>query len=94
MIPEEQNELADFYSRIVDYDDWMLNSMVFVWLDSLGGPHTTDRFASPRNAIRRFNSKFWTAGTEVVDAFICNWAEDNNWWVPQVHLICTVARHA
>jgi len=69
-IPREQNELADFYSRIVDYDDWMLNPMVFAWLDSLWGPHTIDRFASPRNA--RFNFKFWTPGTEAVDAFTCN----------------------
>jgi len=35
--------LADFYSQIVDYDDWMLNPMVFTWLDSLWGPHTIDQ---------------------------------------------------
>jgi len=34
----------------VDYDDWMLNPMMFAWLDNLWGPHTIDRFASPRNA--------------------------------------------
>ena len=49
-IPREQNRLADYYSRIIDYDDWMLNPAVFAWLDSLWGPHTIDRFASPMNA--------------------------------------------
>ena len=28
-IPREQNQLADYYSRITDYDDWMLNPAVF-----------------------------------------------------------------
>ena len=28
-IPREQNQLADYYSRIVDHNDWMLNSEVF-----------------------------------------------------------------
>ena len=37
-IPREQNELADYYSRIVDYDDWMLNPTIFTWLIPFGGP--------------------------------------------------------
>ena len=49
-IPREQNELADYYSRIVDHDDYMLNLSVFAWLDELWGPHSVDRFASPNNA--------------------------------------------
>ena len=28
-IPREQNELADYYSCLVDHDDWMLNPVVF-----------------------------------------------------------------
>ena len=94
-IPREQNQLADYYSRIVDYDDWMLNPAVFAWLDSLWGPHTIDRFASPRNTqVERFNSRFWTPGSEAVDAFTCNWGEDNNWWCPPVYLVPRVIRHA
>ena len=38
--PREQNELADYYSRIVDCDDWMLNPSIFSWLDTIWGPHT------------------------------------------------------
>jgi len=39
-IPREDNELADYYSRIVDFDDWMINPMIFQWLDVLWGPCT------------------------------------------------------
>jgi len=70
----------------------MLNPEVFQWLDYLWGPHTID---SARNIqISRFNSRYWSPGTEAVDAFTFDWAEDNNWWVPPVHLICRVIRHA
>jgi len=73
--------LADYYSRIVDYDDWMINPIVFQWLDTLWGTHTVDRFSSPENSqLDRFNSRFWTPGYETVDAFTCDLAEDNNWW--------------
>jgi len=79
----------------VDYDDWMINLMVFQWLDGLWGPHTVDRFPAPGNAqLDRLNSRFWVPGSEAVDAFTCNWAEDNNWWVPPIHLITRVIRHA
>ena len=94
-IPREENDLADYYSRVVDYDDWMLNPMVFQWLDGLWGPHSIDRFASPENSqTERFNSRFWAPGTEAVDAFTCAWDEENNWWVPPLHLIPRVIRHA
>lgn len=83
------------YSRIVDYDNWMINPLVFQWLDTLWGPHMVDRFSSPENSqLDRFNSRFWTPGSEAVDAFTCDWAEDNNWSVPPVHLIPRVIRHA
>ena len=43
------------------------------------GPHTVDRFSGLDNAqLDRFNSRFWTPGTEAVDAFTCDWADDNN----------------
>ena len=59
-IPRERNELADYYSRMVDNDDWMLNPATFNWLNSFWGPYTVDRFASATNAqLPRFNSRFW-----------------------------------
>ena len=32
-IPREENEFADYLSRIIDHDDWMLNPAVFQELD-------------------------------------------------------------
>ena len=73
----------------------MLHPAVFHWLDCFWGAHTVDRFANASNAqLERFKSRFFTPGTEVVDAFTCNWVEDNNWCFLPVHLIPRVIRHA
>ena len=94
-IPRELNQLADQISRIVDYDDWQLNPSVFANLDSLWGPHSVDRFASCDNMqLVRFNSRYWSSGTEAVDAFTVNWSEENNWLCPPISLIPRVIRHA
>ena len=37
-IPRKQNEVADYISKIVDYDDWMLHPNIFTQLDYLWGP--------------------------------------------------------
>ena len=48
-----------------------------------------DRFASGHNAqVSHFNCRFWDRNAEAIDAFTVNWAEENNWWCPPVHLIC------
>ena len=71
-VPRKQNQLADYYSRLVDYDNYSLNPMVFEWFNSLWGPYTVDRFASVHNArITRFNSRFWTPGSEAIDTVPC-----------------------
>ena len=58
-IPREQNKFADYLSRLVEYDDWMLNPEVFSMLDAKWGPHTVDRFANSANRqVVRFNSRF------------------------------------
>ena len=45
-IPRHFNFKADYWSKVVDNDDWMLNPVHFRQLDILWGPHTVDRFAS------------------------------------------------
>ena len=73
-IPREDNEVADYLSRIVDYDDWSLSHNTFRDLDAIWGLHTVDRFASHYNTqLPRFNSHFWNPGSEAVDAFTANW---------------------
>ena len=94
-IPREANEFADYLSKLVDYDDWMLNPTVFKELDSRWGPHTIDRFADVHNhQLARFNSRYWYPGTEAVDTFTCNWGGENNWWCPPVHLVPRLLKHA
>ena len=70
MDPRDLNSLADCISKIVDYNDWTLNPEVGSSLDNLWGPHSVERFASSVNMqFVRFSSRFWCAGTEVVNAF-------------------------
>jgi len=39
-IPREENEVADYITRITDYDDRSLNPMIFNEVDKVWGPHT------------------------------------------------------
>ena len=94
-IPRELNECADFLSRIVDIDNWMLNPSVFLQIDAEWGLHTLDCFASCDNAqLPRFNSRCWNPGSEAVDTFTVNWAGENNWWCPPISLIPRIIHHA
>ena len=94
-IPCDENHFADYLSRIVDYDDWCIDSNIFQYLDQRWGPHTIDRFASYYNTqLPRFNSRFWNPGTEAVDAFTCDWGGENNWLCPPVFLIPRIIGHA
>ena len=68
-LPRNDNQIADYVSRIRDYDDWMLNPTVFEFLNASWGPYTVDCFANQSNKqITRFYSWFWCPGTEAVDA--------------------------
>ena len=81
-IPREENEFANYLSRIVNHDDWMLNPVVFQDLDVMWGPHTIDRFADVHNRqLERFDSQYWNPCSEAVDAFTCDWSKENNWLV-------------
>ena len=73
-----ENNVADFFSRIIDPDD----------LDELWGPFTIDRFASHSNTkMERFNSKFTVPSTEAVDAFTQDWRFENNLLVPPTNCL-------
>ena len=93
-IPREENEMADYFSRIIDADNWMLNPEFFGMLDELWGPHIIDRFANTDNTqIERFNSRSWCLGSEAVDAFTVNWNAENNWLCPPISLVPRVLKH-
>ena len=93
-IPRSANDRADFFSKIVDYDDWRVRREYFLLVEKKWGPHSVDRFANHENAqLPRFNSRFWCPGTEAVDAFSVSWANGNNWVVPPIFLISKVLNH-
>jgi hypothetical protein len=48
-IPRAQNQLADYISRIPDFDDLKIDPNLFLFIDFSWGPHTVDRFASASN---------------------------------------------
>ena len=94
-IPRAENEIADYISRIVDYDDWSLNPIVFNELDRQWGPHTVDRFANGcNNQVPRFNARYYCPGAEAIDAFTCDWGHDTNWWCPPLFLVPRLLKHA
>ena len=69
-IPRNLNEIADAISKFIDYDDWRTTDGFFIFLNTVWGPFTIDRFASEENKkLQRFNSLFWNPGTERVNAF-------------------------
>ena len=87
-VPREQNERADYYSKLVDADDWMLSPQVFKELDNVWGPHTLDGFAShTTKQLHRFCSRWWNPECLAVDAFTLKWEEENVWLSPPFYLI-------
>jgi hypothetical protein len=74
-LPRTLNERADYWSRIVDYDDWgisfyLLNMIRYQFHINL----EVDWFASPYNAkLPVFYSRFWNESCQGVDAFSESW---------------------
>ena len=94
-IPRSQNELADYISRIQDFDDWMVDPNFFNFINMAWGPHTVDCFAASHNSqVARFHSRFWCPGAEAVDTFTVNWEDEMCWLVPPVYLVGRALRHA
>ena len=70
-IPRSENEVADYLSKIVDFDDWCVKDSYFRALDSTWGPFTVDCFANSVNAkVSRFYSLFFQPGCLGVDSFL------------------------
>ena len=93
-IPRTLNQKADYYSKIVDFDDWCVSNAYFRELDSRWGPFTIDCFASYANTkLARFYSHFYSANTLGVDAISQSWEAENCWLVPPVCLVTQVIEH-
>jgi hypothetical protein len=62
------NVSADRLSRETDKDDWLLNPRIFIYLDSMWGPHSIDMFATHGNSqLPRYNSRWRDPISEAVD---------------------------
>ena len=89
-----QNARADFFSKVIDFDNYSVHDNVFKQLDYLWGPHSIDRFASSYNPkLSRFSSRFLPPGTDAVDCFTQDWSSENNWLVPPISLIGKLLSH-
>ena len=54
-ISRDLNSVADDVSKFINYNDYMINDVVFNALDDLWGPDTCDKFACSYKAkIHRF----------------------------------------
>ena len=73
------NVRADYLSRAVCPQEWMIHPELFRYIDNHFGPHTIDRFASFRTAqLPRYNSRLYDPATEAVDAMAQHWGHENN----------------
>ena len=76
-IPRSENEVADYLSKIVDFDDWCVKDSYFRAVDSTWGPFTADFFANSVNAkVSRFYSLFFQPGCLVVDSLAFDWGQE------------------
>ena len=93
-IPRTLNQKADYYSKIVDFDDWCVSNDYFREIDSRWGPFTVDCFASYANTkLPRFYSRFYSPNTLGVDALSHSWEGENCWLVPLISLITQLIEH-
>ena len=88
-VPREQNKVADYYSKIIDTDNWSIDDVSFSNICSQLGWCDFDRFADNLNArCSKFNSKYYCVGTHGVDAFTQDWSSASlNWLSPPISLI-------
>ena len=87
------NERADYLSKIVDNDDWIVKDCYFRAVTSLWGPFSVDCFASSiSRKVRRFYSKYFNPDSLGVDSLTSNWVGETCWLVPPVSLVKKVIR--
>ena len=94
-IPREENQHADYFSKMVDTDDWTIDNKSYSIICQKFGYPTVDRFSDNVNKkVRKFNSKFFCPGTNAVNAFTQNWADESlNWLSPPIKCIIPTIRH-
>ena len=94
-IPRELNDKADYYSRVVDHDDWGVHKNWYKHIVRILGVPTIDRFADVDNRkTHRFNSRFFHMESEAVDAFTQEWRGEFNWLCSPIYLLVRTINYA
>lgn len=87
-VPREKNIRADYFSKIVEKDDWGIGWDIFEMIKLKWDMIEVDVFASEHNAkLETFFSRFWCPGCAGIDAFTFDWAEFFGLYVPPIILI-------
>lgn len=87
-LPREQNSIADYFSKIIEKDDWGISFHILDLIQTRWGNLEVDFFASKHNATHpRFYSRFLCEGTLGVDAFTYDWSHVFGLFVPPIKLI-------
>ena len=93
-IPREENEFADWYSKLIDSSDVQLNCQVFEMLAKIWGGFSIDLFASYNNyQMKPYFSLYWTPDTSGVNAYNYEWLS-GAWCNPPFNQISKVISHA
>ena len=79
-IPREKNKLADYVSKLRDYDDWMVHLIVYFYRLTDFGDRTLLIGLQTITILswNGFNSRFWNPGMEAIDTFTIDWSIENN----------------
>jgi hypothetical protein len=94
-IPREQNQLADYLSKVKELDDFGLQPSAFEFISQQFGPLTVDRFASAHNALLpQFFSEYWCPNSAGVNAFTADWSESRSYCFPPPRLVFRTVEHA
>jgi hypothetical protein len=94
-IPREQNQLADYLSKVEEMDDFGLQPAVFRTVLKHFGPLDVDRFASAHNALLPiFFSEFWSPHSSGVNAFTEDWSVSRSFCFPPPRLVFRTIQHA
>jgi len=92
-IPRSENEKADYFSKITDFDDWGISFEMLSILQARYGVFEIDWFASENNAkVSKFYSRFLNPSSFGVDAFTANWDEYFGLFVPPIKIVHMVLR--
>ena len=79
-IPRKENEQADFFSGVIDYNDWGISTDWYHKIcDYCKVSPDFDRFADHDNTkCKKFNSRFYHDKSAGVDAFAHDWSNQVN----------------